>query len=278
MTNIPANNPYILSEEGDRLRLETQTQMFVDYLQRHATAFIGDEVGNILDLGCGDGQLGLVLHQLYPAAHIVGIDKDDKAIAKAQQAAQQAGAHSMEYVLGDVQQGLPDGPFDLVYASMVLQHVPDTDTLIANAYQRLRPGGHFWAKMADNKVITAYDNPAYQQLMTMFYQAIVKLGPNPYLPDTIDDVLNQHGFSEIRTEYEEYPLGGSTPEGWAMMGITLGLFHNTQKLMAKMNNISESELERMYAEVVNDASQHRNKAGVQTFRNTIARKPALEAI
>ncbi len=267
-------NPYIFGDaEADRLRLETQTRLFVAYLQTNAKRLVGDNVRSILDLGCGEGQLALVLHEIYPDARIVGIDKDEKALAKAKQAAQQASAANMEFVAGDIQQRLPDGPFDLVYCSMVLQHIPDLDAVMNGVYQRLQPGGCFWVKQADNKTMTSYDNESYKKMFKLFYAAVTKLGAHPDLPDYIDDELHKHDFTDVVTEFEEYPLGGSTPEGWAMMGITLGLFHNTQGLMAKMTSTSEQEIMRMYIDVVNEATLNRNKEAVQTFRDTIARKP-----
>src|SRR5262249_32506342 len=111
-------NPYVLSGEIDRARLVAQTRLFRSYIEKNAKQFVGEDVKSILDLGCGEGQLALVFAKLYPQAKILGIDKDEKAIEVAQRAAK--GTPNVEFQVGDILQGLPSGPFDLVYESLVL--------------------------------------------------------------------------------------------------------------------------------------------------------------
>lgn len=267
-------HPYIFGDAAtDRFRLETQTRLFSDYLRGNARRLVGDDIHRILDLGCGEGQLALVLHDIYPAAHIVGIDRDERALDKARQMAKEAGADNVEYVLGDVQQGLPVGPFDLVYASMVLQHLTNANTVLDSAFKQLHPGGYLWVKMPDAQTLTAFNNAAYRELFRLFYTAISKLGGDPYLHDHIEATLQHHGFTDIRTEYEEYPLGGLSKDGQTMMGITLGIFYNGRNLMAKMNDITEQRVIDLYLQVVNAATILGKEVGTQIFRDDIARKP-----
>lgn len=100
---IATDNPYIFGNpELDRLRLETQDRLIGERMQARARALVGDNVRNILDLGCGEGQLGLRLLEVYPAAHLVGLDKDPKAITTAEARARVAGAQA-RYEVGDVE-------------------------------------------------------------------------------------------------------------------------------------------------------------------------------
>src|SRR6478672_13201495 len=104
------DNPYLFGNpEPDRLRLETQSRLLSERLRQNAPHFIQGPVTRILDLGCGDDQLGRVLCKLYPEAHLLGVDKDEKAIRTAQARAQEQGLTHAEYRVGDVNDPLPEG-------------------------------------------------------------------------------------------------------------------------------------------------------------------------
>src|SRR5579859_7232365 len=77
-------NPYLLSGEVDRARLVAQSRMFRTFIENNAKRIAGENVKRILDIGCGEGQLTQVFAKLYPDAHVIGFDKDEKAIETAQ--------------------------------------------------------------------------------------------------------------------------------------------------------------------------------------------------
>jgi len=100
---------------------------------------------HVLDLGCGTGTLTVMLKRSAPAAHITGMDGDEKVLAIARAKARQAGVE----ILWD--HGLatslpyPDNSFDVVVSSLVVHHLVHADK--PRAFQEvqrvLRPGGRF---------------------------------------------------------------------------------------------------------------------------------------
>ncbi len=79
----------------------------------------------ILDFGCG----GSPYRGLFPNAQYARADID----------AQQVGA---DYTIGaDGRVPVPDGVFDLILSTQVLEHVPDPATYLAEAHRLLKPGG-----------------------------------------------------------------------------------------------------------------------------------------
>jgi 2-polyprenyl-3-methyl-5-hydroxy-6-metoxy-1,4-benzoquinol methylase len=91
----------------------------------------------ILDVGCGTG---LNAERLAAAGHtVVGIDVSPVAI-------EQFRAKGFDGFVHDITVDAPGGQlrpasFDLVFASEVIEHVPDTDRFLRNVEAALRPGG-----------------------------------------------------------------------------------------------------------------------------------------
>jgi ubiquinone/menaquinone biosynthesis C-methylase UbiE len=77
----------------------------------------------VLDLGCGTGSLLLLLKRLFPDVDAVGVDPDEKALARATRKARRLGAH-IRFVRGfsDALDS-PDASFDRVFSSFMFHHL-----------------------------------------------------------------------------------------------------------------------------------------------------------
>jgi 2-polyprenyl-6-hydroxyphenyl methylase / 3-demethylubiquinone-9 3-methyltransferase len=87
----------------------------------------------LVDLGCGAGLL---------APHVAGKGYRHVGVDLTRSALEQAAAHGVEAVQGDVTRvPLPDGCADAVSAGEILEHVVDLKAAVAEACRLLRPGG-----------------------------------------------------------------------------------------------------------------------------------------
>lgn len=93
----------------------------------------------VLDLGCGDGDLAVTLCRA--GAEVTGLDEDPRMLHAARER-QASEALSISFVRGDVN-ALPfaDRSFDVVTAIAVLCFVPDARTAIAEMARVLKPAG-----------------------------------------------------------------------------------------------------------------------------------------
>lgn len=96
----------------------------------------------ILDVGCGTGKNLLRLCQVFPEAHLTGLDLSDAMLAQAKKKlAGHRPAVQLVHRAYD-QPLLPEPPFDLLVFSYALSMFnPGWDQAIAAAYQELVPGG-----------------------------------------------------------------------------------------------------------------------------------------
>ena len=99
----------------------------------------------VLDIGCGTGTLVVLLKRKYPAAEIVGLDPDPKALRRAKNKVRHAG------VAVQLDEGFADelpyekGTFDRVISSLMLHHLEDQDRekMLREVLRVLKPGGSF---------------------------------------------------------------------------------------------------------------------------------------
>lgn len=92
--------------------------------------------GNVLDVGCGNGDFLRRMHSQGWSG--TGIDLDPKAIENAKA---RFGADLTFFHTTLMNGGFPENSFDAVTINHVIEHVPDSVALVKEAWRILKPGG-----------------------------------------------------------------------------------------------------------------------------------------
>jgi len=97
----------------------------------------------VLDLGCGSGvDMMLASRAVGPGGRVIGIDMTDEMLEKARQACAKAGCANVEIRKGMAHElDLEDGSIDVIVSNGVINLCPDKETVVAELYRVLRPGG-----------------------------------------------------------------------------------------------------------------------------------------
>jgi ubiquinone/menaquinone biosynthesis C-methylase UbiE len=97
---------------------------------------VNDKQGQVLDLGCGDGELTQRFAEEIGLSHIIGIDWHVPSIQNARQ-------YNIQLIRGNVQHTLPfpNQHFDLVISNQVIEHLTDVDMFVKEIYRILKVGG-----------------------------------------------------------------------------------------------------------------------------------------
>ena len=130
---LPIYDPMVSFMGAARAREELIKQANIEANQR------------VLDLGCGTGTLVVLLKRKYPAAQIVGLDPDPKALRRAKKKVRRA---RVEVQLDEgFADELPyaEGTFDRVLSSLMFHHLeePDREKMLREVLRVLKPAGTF---------------------------------------------------------------------------------------------------------------------------------------
>lgn len=142
---------------------------------------------DILDIGCGIGELSLELSQRQPEARILAVDYSDGMIARAKK---DYAAPNITHVLGSLEDVPADRRFDLIVSTHSFPYFPDKNKAARKMWDLLEPGGRLL-------VIQGNTNNRYDAA----WLALVKLGVSraDFLPvREVKSILQGAGFV-IRT-------------------------------------------------------------------------------
>lgn len=127
-----------------REKLDIGTRFFLEHLPRSA------RFRDIVDLGCGNGIVGLVAAEKNPAAHIHFVDESFMAMASARENFERAFKHrTAQFHVGDCLTAFAAKSADLVLCNPPFhqQHVIGdfiAQTMFTQAYSVLQNGGELW--------------------------------------------------------------------------------------------------------------------------------------
>lgn len=119
--------------------------------------------GRVLDLGAGTGaNMGRLLEMDLPFSSYTGVDVTEAMLVQAQE--KYGHLPQAQFRQLDITRDpLPEGPFDVIVSTWVLEHIPDPEAVVGEAWQQLLPGGHMvllfevegqgWHSEAVNRVL-----------------------------------------------------------------------------------------------------------------------------
>lgn len=158
----------------------------------------GIETG-ILDIGCGRGEWLELLKE--EGTHARGVDLNRVMLADCRQ----RGFEVTEADALDYLRGLPDESLEMVTSFHLIEHLPfETLVLLIDEIQRtLKPGGLVILETPNPKNLTVgacsfYSDPTHR---------------HPVFPETIQFILSNRGFSNVRLKYLNAVEGSPFKDG-----------------------------------------------------------------
>jgi trans-aconitate 2-methyltransferase len=111
-----------------------------------------DRPGDVVDLGCGPGNLTTLLRGRWPGAHVRGLDSSPEMIDRARDA-----DPDIDFEVADLREwAAGDDPVDVLVSNATLQWVPGHLELLPALVAHVRPGGWLAFQVPGN-----FDEPSH---------------------------------------------------------------------------------------------------------------------
>jgi ubiquinone/menaquinone biosynthesis C-methylase UbiE len=155
----------------------------------------------ILDLGCGTGEITRRLAELYPQARVTGVDILEGNLALARAASGSFGDR-IRYQVADAF-ALPFAPasFDLVVCRHVSQAVPDFHLVVKQIVHCLKPGGWLHLLSEDYGMLRMPQPDADRLWIDVALRYLDSIGCDGRIGRHSWRLLKQAGFADIAVDY-----------------------------------------------------------------------------
>ncbi len=157
----------------------------------------------VLDVGCGTGEITSRLAEMFTDALVVGVDLELSHLDRASERCARFGER-VSFQKGDALR-LPFAPesFDLVVCRHLLQAVPDAPGAVAEMARVARSGGRLHVLAEDYGMLwchpTALDNSEFWRRVPTGYGAAI--GCDVHIGRKMFTVLADLGLTDIRVDY-----------------------------------------------------------------------------
>ncbi|MES2040421.1 MAG: class I SAM-dependent methyltransferase [Pseudomonadota bacterium] len=139
--NYPENYP-LSSSERERHRLKMQAQALIPLSERMLSGAGIAHGAQVLELGCGSGEMTLLLASAVgPTGRVTALDSDPAQIKAATEKLADAGFCNVNFVLSDMNNFVPGQVFDAIVGRYFLLYIADPEGALARMVRWVKPGG-----------------------------------------------------------------------------------------------------------------------------------------
>lgn len=156
--------------------------------------------GDVLDLGCGPGDISNRFARAYPDVRVLGVDGSAQMLAMAEKLRQ---SDRIEFLHGFLPGALiPDRPWAAIVSNSLLHHLHDPSGLWSTVRQHARPGTVVFVKdllrpdsqEQAQRFMEAYTAGEPEVLQHDFYNSLLAA----FRPDEVEEQLREAGLDGLR--------------------------------------------------------------------------------
>jgi 2-polyprenyl-3-methyl-5-hydroxy-6-metoxy-1,4-benzoquinol methylase len=132
---------------------------------------VSEQKGMLLDIGCGSGEITLLIKQAMNPKEVYGIDISDQAIALACP----KGIKAFKVDISSSKFPFSDGFFDVIVAGEVVEHLFDPDFFFDEVFRILKPQGVF--------ILTTPNLAAWYNRIALLFGFQPAVSPSLWFPE-----------------------------------------------------------------------------------------------
>ncbi|HZB10949.1 MAG TPA: class I SAM-dependent methyltransferase [Rubrobacter sp.] len=252
--------------EGDSAadRLALVAELFEGASRSLLSDAVGFRPRLALDLGCGVGHTTRLLAEVLRPVRVVGVERSANFLSKARVAAPE----EVSFVRHDVTwTPLPhSGEADLIYARLLLSHLPDPEEVAKDWLAQLAPGGLLLLEEVE-RIET--EQPVFREYLRILAEMMTHHGQELYVGPRLEDATRgpERRISRV------VPASPTTAHVARMFSINLANWRGNDFVRA---NHTKKELDRL-AEDLSELTESRETAEIRWGMRQIAIERALSA-
>jgi SAM-dependent methyltransferase len=212
-------NTYALGHtKEEHARLRAQARMWAA-----AAGRLFDQVGlapgaSCLDAGCGPGEtMRAMAERTGPGGRVLGIDRDASLGTLAVEMLHGEGHRQCSFREHDLSraEAVPGGPFDLVYARLLLFHLPQRVEALGRLWDAVAPGGHLIVQDYDFRSIgSTPDLASIGELTRVFTAAFTAVGADVHIGIRLPELFLEAGIgtpdgTDVAGYLDSLPVGAA---------------------------------------------------------------------
>jgi SAM-dependent methyltransferase len=178
----------------------------------------------VLDLGCGAGDVALLLADLVgPQGHVLALDTNQDILDVARERVRAAGWTTVTFRHGGIPRADLGADFDAVVGRWVLMYAPEPESLLREARGLLRPGGIVAFQEGDiRSSVRAYPPaPLHEQLVRLTTPPPGAPGPDIEMGLKLFRTFVQAGLPAPQLRHDAPVGGGASWPGYAYLTETV---------------------------------------------------------
>jgi ubiquinone/menaquinone biosynthesis C-methylase UbiE len=221
------------------------------------------EIEYILDLYCGPGSWALEMAFYHPEVEIIAIDSNQYMIEYARAQAKVQGLENIHFIVMDARQGLdfPDNTFDIINARFISTFLSTEDwpVLISEFVRVCKSQGIIRLTESDEPFIS---NSAACEYLKQLYNQALSLNQQSFHPlngassccitPQLRGFLSDNGCEQIQERASVISYGFDTPNAYLKYDNLKVLFKLGQPFLCERGVATQSELDRLYDEMLID--------------------------
>jgi len=153
---------------------------------------------HVLDVGCGPGKVTFMLARIVgEGGRVVGIDRNEHALAKARAQASENGLANTSFVNADLMAPPPAEPgYDAIVGRRVLMYQPDRLAVVRALARVVRPGGVVAFQETDASMVPAAmtPHPLHDKAYGWLWETIAREGATRSMGLELPVVLREAGL------------------------------------------------------------------------------------
>jgi len=228
----------------------------------------------VLDFGCGPGTISAGLAKAVEPGELHGIDMEESQLSIARAAAAAGGHDNATFHVGDVTD-LPfeDNSFDVVHCHAVLNHIPETQTVLAEVKRVLKPSGI----ISSRELITASsfiepDLGVMDGMWPLFGDLLVFNGGHPQMGRELRSAFHEAGFSDLQLT-ASFECFGTTQDFEILYAFLLGWFFSSSVMETCISNgLATQEQYDCWRHAIDEWKDHPGAFAAVAWGEAIGRK------